>query len=256
MTSVAIWLGTLILYLPAPPGAYVTADSRHDGGDPAQRDQARKIFLCGPAAVCAISGGLRIEAAADGRRETLDLAAALARQSQPADVESLAFFEQVRVAMAADIAAFWTRNLANRRTAAPMSLRLGSPSLCAILIAARSSGGALALAQIAFPFTERRLEDGTWMHELLEPIVRLADPARPLAQGRPDCMRAAPAAGEVTLEAIDALYARTQEVEFCRALIGGPVDVAMIDESEARWLRRKPLPPPEKVDQPLPLAVH
>ena len=74
MTSLAVWLGTPILFVPTPRGAFVSADSRQDAGDPATRDQARKIFLCGRAAVCAVSGGLRLDAATEDAAGTLDMA--------------------------------------------------------------------------------------------------------------------------------------------------------------------------------------
>ena len=78
--------------------------------------------------------------------------------------------------------------------------------------------------------------------------MRFADPARPLAQGHVACL-------PQMIGEIDALYGQTQEVEFCRDVIGGPIDIAVIEEGQARWLRNK-LSPPEKVDQPLPLTVH
>ena len=258
MTSVAIWLGTLILFLPSADRAIVAADSRHDGGDPARRDEARKIFLCGRAAVCAVSGGLRIDASVDEAAGTLDIAALLERTSESMraaeDQSPAKLLEMLRSSLDGGIGAFWSRYLAGRRVAAPLSTRLGAPSVCTILFAVQAGTGPLAVAQIQFPFTERRLPDGTWAHELLDPVVRLAEAARPLAQGHAGCLPSMDlrAAG---LGEIDAIYSRAQEVEFCREVIGGPVDVASIEGGEAKWLRRK-LSPPEKVDQPLPLPVH
>lgn len=247
MTSLAIWLGTLILFMPTPRGSVVSADSRYDGGDPEHRDQARKIFLCGRAAVCAVSGGLRLEASNEVGAGTLDIAALLeetsARMRAGDDQSPEALLETVRASLHKGIGEFWSRYLDGRRVAAPMSVRLGAPSVCTILLVTPGR-----VAQIQFPLLERRLADGTWSHELREPAVRFADPARPLAQGHVACLP------QMTGE-IDALYGQTQEVEFCRDVIGGPIDIAVIEEGQARWLRNK-LSPPEKVDQPLPLTVH
>jgi hypothetical protein len=243
MTSVAVWLGTLILFVPTPHGALVSADSRFDGGDPAKRDQARKIFLCGRAAVCAVSGGLRLEVKTEDSSGTLDIAALLEETSAKMRAAEDQTPEALSTAMHREIAAFWERYLNGRRVAAPMSLRLGAPSVCTILFAAPGR-----LVQIQFPFIEQRTPDGLWTHELREPAMRVMDPTRPLAQGHTECHPR-------TMGEIDELYARAQESEACRAVIGGPIDIAVIEGNEARWLRNK-LTPPEKVDQPAPLAVH
>ena len=138
MTSLAIWLGTLILFMPTPRGSVVSADSRYDGGDPERRDQARKIFLCGRAAVCAVSGGLRLEASNEEGAGTLDIAALLeetsARMRAGDDQSPEALLETVRTSLHKGIREFWSRYLDGRRVAAPMSVRLGAPSVCTILI--------------------------------------------------------------------------------------------------------------------------
>ncbi|MBM3794994.1 MAG: hypothetical protein FJW31_13200 [Acidobacteria bacterium] len=256
MTSLAVWLGTLILYLPTPDGAYVSADSRHDGGDPAHRDEARKIFLCGRPAVCAISGGLRFEAASESGKGTLNLAGMLKEASAKLlatdakePVPPAVLTAEVRAALESGIVDFWEQHVTGRRVVTPLSLRLGAPSVATILIAARDAGGAMALAQMQFPFSERRLADGTWQHELRPPVLRWQDAARPLAQGCGDCMRVAPdharevATREDTLATLNNLYARAQEVEFCRNIIGGEVDLAVVEpDGGARWLRRKRTP--------------
>ncbi len=76
-------------------------------------------------------------------------------------------FETLRKSMPNEIRAFWRKFLAGRRVAAPMSLRLGAPSVCTILFVASGF-----VAQMQFPFTERRLADGTWTHERWDPLVR------------------------------------------------------------------------------------
>lgn len=253
MTSVAIWLGTLILYLPSPHGAYLSADSRHDGGDPARRDEAQKIFLCGKAAVCAISGGLRMDVTgADGKAASFDLQALLAglsaEMTASGDQRPEALLATLRAAVNTRLQEFWKSHLAGRRVAAPMSQRLGAPSLFTLLLAAQGEavGAPPILVQVMFPFREQQLEDGTWVQELREPITRFADATRPLAQGRTDCMRIRPdqppdtSTREATLGTMVALYRRAQETSACEAVIGGAVDIAVIgDGAEARWLRRK-----------------
>ena len=254
MTSVAVWVGTLILFVPTPRGgAVVSADSRFDGGAAAVRDQARKIFLCGRAAVCAVSGGLRLEASAGGATGTLDISAALAAASikmrASGDQTPAALVDILGTSIQAELREFWGRFLAGRRVAAPMSLRLGAPSVCTVLLAMPGY-----LAQVQFPIAERRAPDGAWIHELRNPAVRLADAARPLAQGHTECV-SPPEQLPASMDDIDAFYAPIRDTPFCRDVIGGPVDIAAIEDGEARWLRNK-LPAPEKVDQTLPLPVH
>lgn len=253
MTSVAIWVGTLILFVPTPRGALVSADSRFDAGDPARRDEARKIFLCGRAAVCAVSGGLRLDATADESSGTLDISAALeaasVRMRANEDQSPAALLEIARTSLHGEMQRFWARFLAGRRVAAPLSARLGAPSVCTILLAAPGY-----LAQMQFPIGERRTADGMWTHELHDPVVRLADSARPLAQGHTECVSPPDKLPE-SAEQLDALYTPARALPFCSDAIGGPIDIAAIEDGQARWLRNK-LPAPEKVDQPLPLPVH
>lgn len=251
MTLVAIWLGTLILYLPSPHGAYLSADSRHDGGDPSRRDEARKIFLCGKAAVCGISGALRLEVKANDETGAFDVPALLntvsAEMAVSEDQSPEKLLATVRGALTRRLHEFWNRHLTGRRVAEPMSRRLGAASVFTLLFAARApQEEAVTLVQVMFPFREFRLADGTWAHELSEPITRYADPSRPLAQGRTDCMRIRPdqppdtATRPATLATMESLYGRAREVESCEAVIGGPVDIAVIEKTgDARWLRRK-----------------
>ncbi len=237
MTSVAVWLGTLILFVPTPRGAFVSADSRHDGGDPAKHDQARKIFLCGRAAVCAVSGGLRLDASTEEAAGTLDVSASLertsARMRESENQSAAVLFETLRTSMPEEIREFWRKFLAGRRVDAPMSLRLGAPSVCTILFVAPGF-----VAQMQFPFTERRLADGTWTHELREPVVRRVDAMRPLAQGHTECLLT-PAKLPDSADGVEELYAPARETPFCRDVIGGPVDIAAIEDGEARWVQRK-----------------
>ena len=263
MTSVAIWLGTLILYLPAPHGAYLSADSRYDGGDPARRDEAQKIFLCGKAAVCAISGGLRMDVTGEnGKAASFDLqaltAAASAEMLASADQRPEALVNLLRGSITPRLQQFWNSYLAGRRVTAPLSQRLGAASLFTLLLAAEGAGPGepVTLVQIMFPFREQRLGDGTWVQELREPVTRVADASRPLAQGRTDCMRIRPdqppdtGTREATLATMEGLYGRAQEVAACEAVIGGAIDIAVIENGAARWLRRKPAEPSTRAGTP------
>ncbi len=247
MTTLAVWTGTLILFLPTPHGFYVTADSRHDGGPAAEADQAQKIFLCGENAVCAISGALRITVTKpDGSAETFDIAAALDRigRDLPPDAQAT----QVAAAIYADLRTFWVQNLADP-VAIPLSQRTLAPSVSTILFARRNAAtGGMDLSQIQFPFSESAIEGHGWVHDLRPPVIRPADASRPLAQGKTECMLITadqpPAieTPEETLETIQALYARTQIDPYCKSIIGGPVDIAVIGDEGARWLSRKQLP--------------
>lgn len=253
MVTIGILIGTLILYLPTPHGAYVAADSRHDGGDPAQADQAQKVFLCGPHAVCAISGAMRLNVAVDtpgGTQEgTLDLSQLLASVStELGDGSSEEIARRLAYRMQAGIEPFWRRHLEDQRVAQPMSLRLGAQALATVLLARREANGRNYLAQIQLQFSEERHPEGGWVHRLRSPYIHVADGARPLAQGKTLCMRINPEekpaakTREQTLESIRALFSRAQEIPSCASVIGGLVDVAVIEANEAnaaRWLTRK-----------------
>lgn len=236
-----IGLATLILFLPTSHGAYLAADSRHDGGDPAERDQARKMFLCGPHGVCAISGALRVTV----REQTLSIAAILSDLSQripdgPAQ-------EQVRFLASelhAAIDAYWQKNIQDQRLAQPLTRLLLAPTVSTVLYAKRDSSGEMFLYQIFFPFRQAQHAEGGWLHTLRDPVIQPADAARPLAQGKTDCMNIradeppAVSTPEETLSTIRFLYQRSQQFdEFCRAIIGGPTRVAIIDPTgNARWV--------------------
>lgn len=236
-----IALATLILFLPTANGAYVAADSRHDGGDPAERDQARKIFLCGPHGVCAISGALRVTV----REETLNIGAILSDVAQripdgPAQQQVRFLATELHRA----IDSYWQKNIQDQRLAQPLTKLLLAPTVSTVLFAKRDPSGEVFLYQIFFPFRQTQHSEGGWLHELRDALIQPADAARPLAQGKTDCMNIradeAPAVAtpEETLDTIRALYQRTQQADdFCRAIIGGPTLVAIIDSSgNARWV--------------------
>ncbi|MEZ5353145.1 MAG: hypothetical protein R2762_10960 [Bryobacteraceae bacterium] len=241
MTTLAVWTGTLILFLPAQHGYYVSADSRHDGGPAAEADEAKKIFLCGPHAVCAISGALRMTVTRpSGDAATFDLSAALDRAARAATIDVRA--NVIAAAIYAELRTFWVQHLA-MPVAARLSERTLAPSVSTILFAHRDPDtGKVELAQIQFPFVETQVAGGAWTHELRPPVIRPADAARPLAQGKTECMMIRadePPAVETraqTLATVKALYARTQTDDYCKSIIGGPIHVAVLDEEGARWL--------------------
>jgi hypothetical protein len=241
-----IALATLILFLPTPHGAYIAADSRHDGGDPALRDQARKIFLCGPRGVCAISGALRLSV----NDATLDIVALLDAASQripeaPASQQAAFLASQLH----AGISAFWQEHVNHRRLAQPLARLLLATSVSNVLFAQREPTGEIGLYQIFFPFRQSEDPEGGWVHTLRDPVIQPADGARPLAQGKTECMRIRPdqppavATRDQTLETIRALYQRTQLTDdFCRSIIGGPTPIAVIEpDGHTHWLT----PPPQ-----------
>jgi hypothetical protein len=241
---------TLILMLPTAHGIYVAADSRYDGGDPAKRDQANKVFLCGKRAVCAISGGLILNARTiDGERESegsLDVAGELERAAaEMAEAPAAEQVEWLVGRMQSAIRAFWDKHLDARRVPTRMSARLGASSVCTILFVRMEESGEGSAHQIQFQFRERFHPDGGWLHQLASPVARPADPARPLAQGATHCMRIRPdeppamETREETLKTLGALFERTRDGGACEAVVGGAVDVAVISAEGSRWLARK-----------------
>jgi hypothetical protein len=244
MMSLSAVLGTLILFLPAQHGLYVTADSRHDGGEPAERDNAKKIFLCGPNSICAISGALRLTVTPpNGEAQVLEVAQLVEHvagglEGQPAVRELAGQIHQ-------RLAPFFEANL-SQPVGSRLSARLTAPSVCTILFLHREPDtGLTQLWQVQFPFGEEPVEGGGWRHLLRPPVIRPADPRRPLAQGRTECIQIRadqPPDLETrkrTLETIHLLYARAGLDSSCSTVIGGPVDIGVIDEAGAHWLARK-----------------
>ncbi len=237
---------TLILLLPTAHGLYVSADSRYDGGDPDKRDQARKLFLCGKRAVCGISGGLVVNVRSTESEGSLDVAGNLEEIAKQIPEASAA--DQVRWLanrMQGAIRDFWAKHLEGRRVPRPMSAMLGAPSVCTILFARMDESGEASLYQVQFQFREVPHPEGGWLHELGNPAIRPADAGRPLAQGATHCMRIRPdqppavETREETLGTLKTLFARTQDGGSCAAVIGGPVDIAVITADGAAWLERK-----------------
>lgn len=244
---------TLILFLPAPHGLWVAADSRFDGGDAARKDEARKIFLCGKRAICAISGALILnaktqDAAGAVREGSFALAGMVEKLSgelpeASADEQIAWLSRQIH----AGLELFWKEHIAGRPLGQPMSASLGAPSVCTVLFVKREATGEAALAQVQFPFREIRTPDG-WLHELQAPVVRPADPQRPLAQGATTCPRIDPTepplvdTREQTAATLKQLFARAGEGGYCESVIGGPADIAVIDAQGAAWIERKAPP--------------
>lgn len=241
---------TLILFLPAPHGLYVAADSRFDGGADGRKDEARKIFLCGKRAVCAISGALILNAKtqdAEGavREGSFDLAGLVEKLS--AELPETNAEEQIgwlASRIHAGLAPFWRDHIGGRPLGRPMSASLGAPSVCTLLFAKREVTGETALVQVQFPFREIRSPEG-WFHELQSPVVRPADPQRPLAQGATTCPKIDPTepplveTREQTAATLKQMFLRTRDGGYCESVIGGPVDIAVADEQGAAWIARK-----------------
>ncbi|MFN7920187.1 MAG: hypothetical protein U0Q16_08825 [Bryobacteraceae bacterium] len=250
MSTLGAWIGTLILFLPAPHGVYVTADSRYDGGDPALVDRARKILHCGPAGVCAISGALRLVVTpAEGEPVTFDVEKALEEVAETLD--EAAAPRSIALRMHAKLSLFWGAHLA-KPVASQLSERLHAASVCTILFARREAdSGDVSVAQIQFPFVEQRDASGGWLHILQDPVVRGGDAKRPIAQGRTECLKrgdatAETATREATLDSIRRIYGRAQARPECAAVIGGPVDVMVLDSDGVHWLARKQNPVADK----------
>lgn len=236
---------TLILVLPTSHGVYVSADSRN-GEDPSNRDGARKLFLCGKSAVCAISGARILNASAydpDGKaaKGALDLSTELEMASREMpEAPAADQVEWLADRMQRPLAEFWRTYLRDRRVILPLSKKLGSRDLATILFARAD-----ALYQIHLQFDELAHESGGWLHLLQAPSVRPSDVSRPLAQGQTLCMRIRPseppavATREETLRTITELYKRTQDGGFCERMIGGPVEIAVVEVEGASMLKRK-----------------
>ncbi len=248
---------TLVLVLPAAHGIYVAADSRYDGGDPVQKDRARKIFLCGKRAVCAISGALILNGRTvhpeNGavKQGSLRIDEELEKASaEMPDGRAEEQIEWLGRRLHAPIRKFWDEFLKDRPIPEPMSSWLGAPSVSTILYAGIGEDGGATVVQMQFPFRERRVPEGV-LHDLGDPALYPADPARPLAQGSTRCMGIRPdeppevETREQTIATLKALFGRTQESGYCASVVGGPTDIAVIDNEGAAWLSRKAGDPPK-----------
>lgn len=245
---------TLILFLPTPHGLWVAADSRYDGGSLSRKDEARKIFLCGKRAICAISGALILNAKTqdsagvirEGSFALGDLVEKLSAEIPEASADEQIAWLSKRVHEGLE--PFWKEYIGGRPQGRPMSASLGAPSVCTLLFVKREANEDTTLVQVQFPFREIRTAEG-WLHELQAPVARPADPRRPLAQGATTCPRIDPAepplvdTREQTAATLKRLFEQTRDGGYCESVIGGPVDIAMIDEEGAAWIAKKQ--PPE-----------
>jgi hypothetical protein len=241
---------TLILFLPAPNGLYVAADSRYDGGDPARKDHARKVFLCGKRAVCAISGSLILHARtqdAGGTPRQGSFALGEFVETLSGAVPEAAADDQIawiNDRLHSALERFWKEHIGGRPLGRPLSSWLGAASVCTLLFVKQEPSGEVLLAQVQFPFREIRSQSG-WLHELQKPVVRPADPERPLAQGATTCPRIDPSepppveTHERTVETLRRLFSQSRDGGYCEEVIGGPIDIAFIDRDGAAWIARK-----------------
>ena len=143
----------------------------------------------------------------------------------------------------------WRFAVDNRRLDSPINPS-GSPdqnSVFTLLFVRRMSGELPEIFEIKFPFRELPRAGGGWANYLDPPSLLKLDPnsntAR--AQGSTQCLRlpddpAVLNSRSTLVGAIELIYERASQLASpCKDLIGGPVDIAVIDNSGFQWLRKK-----------------
>jgi hypothetical protein len=125
-----------------------------------------------------------------------------------------------------------------------------SLQLAQLFYANREVSGRAFLATIDLTHSLRRSSSGRYSSVLEAPVVRrllfsaVAHP-RLYFRGKRRCMSAVPPIDSVhgdaeALRIIEAVFERARYATRCAAAIGGPVDIAVIDNAGRRWLKRKP----------------
>jgi hypothetical protein len=256
--------GSLVVCLVTSAAVYLAADSRYANAPPRIRDSARKLILCGPTALCGLSGLVRFTRTEYdrhgnhlGRESTFELSDVVEklRFENAAGVEpELASWFAKRLHQ--ELAPIWERfaidldelpfedNGQQGKSMDTLSLRLAQ-----LFYVNREGSSRTFLATIDLTHSLRRSKSGRYSCVLEEPVVRrlffgaVSDPCL-YVRGARRCVRPEPRCGSVegdaeALRIIDGIFARARHVGHCAAAIGGPVDVAVIDSSGRRWLKQK-----------------
>lgn len=244
--------GSLVVCLATPAALYVAADSRYAKAPLAIRDSARKLLVYGRTALCGLCGLLRFtrtefDFAGDALRQTTLELAEVIGGLEPLGMDwKSSSAERFAESLHAALAPVW----------ATFTGGLDSPfgssrELVQILYANRSAAGEVCVDGIDLKHSMRRSESGEYSSVLEAPVVRTifhgtVHAQRLFIRGSKRCVSTAALGGKVdddaaAVEAIDGVFRVSRREMRCAKAIGGPVDVAVIDSSGRRWLRRKPV---------------
>lgn len=256
--------GTLVVCLVTPAAIYLAADSRYTHAPPGLRDSARKLIVCGPTALCGLSGLVRFTRTACDQRnnhlthlstfELSDVIEGLCFENAAGDEPELASFFAKRLHR--ELAPIWERfaidldeppfGYSVLQAESMDNLSLG---LAQLFYVNREASSRSLIATINLVHSLRRSKSGRYSSILEEPVVRrllfspVVDP-RLYVRGMGRCLRPEQLRGSVdgdaeALAIIDRIFARARSATRCAAAIGGPVDVAVVGSSGTRWLKQK-----------------
>jgi len=253
--SLSVTGGSLLVCVIAPEAVYFSADSRYAGARGALRNAARKLIPWGESALCGLCGLLRFTRTEFDLREdapvsqrTVEIADVISNleaagaQAEPALSGSLVdSFYRVFAPVWAEFAERLDRPFSRSAAASEGATQ----RLAQLLYANRAASGDVLLRSIDLIHHVSRTGRGDYNSRLEQPVVRTLFEGRALkrrlfVRGRRSCA-GTPAIrrDEPALDAIDRIYRETQSASHCARVIGGPIDVAVIDNAGRRWLRRK-----------------
>jgi len=256
--------GSLVVCLVTPAAVYLAADSRYAHAPPRLRDSARKLVVCGPTALCGLSGLVRFTRTACHHRsnhlahqstfELSDVIEGLCFENAAGDEPELASLLAKRLHL--ELAPIWERfaidldeppfgySARQAKSMDNLSLRFAQ-----LFYVNREASGRALVATINLIHSLRRSKSGRYGSILEEPVVRrllfsaVVDPCL-YVRGMRRCVRPEQLSGPVdgdaeALRIIDRIFAQARSATRCAAAIGGPVDVAVIGSSGRRWLKQK-----------------
>lgn len=253
--------GSLVVCIVTPAGVYLSADSRYAGVSQSLRDSARKLLACGPTAICGLSGLVRFtrtEYDRHGEDVTSEKTFELSEIVDGLDFDGTAGEEpELSVSFAQRLQqAFipvWER-FANQLDEPFGFSRAGWMDgvrlrLAQVFYVNRAGSGRAFLSTIDLEHTVHKSKSGQYGSVLEAPVIRpmfhdLVSRPRIFVRGKRSCAHLEPLSGPVdgdaaALRIIERIFEDARHGARCAAAVGGPVDVAVIDGSGRRWLKRK-----------------
>jgi hypothetical protein len=247
--------GSLILCLLTRNSIYVSADSRYANAPEEIRDSAEKLLAFGSSAVCALSGQLRFTRFEYGLRpdplngvrsfELADIVRGLDDCGPPADGRGAV--RHFADSLYAGLQPVWESFASDLNE--PFGLHLDRPlPLAELMYVDRLRDGRPVLSSIILKHSLHYTEARRYCSVLHSPIVTCRHEGqieRPVVylQGMKFCARPGndlnipdDAAARTT---INNIFNDARRKSRCRAAIGGPIDLAVIDENGRRWLQHK-----------------
>ena len=256
--------GSLVVCLVTPVAVYLSADSRYARAPLALRDSARKLIVCGPTALCGLSGLLKFTRTECDRRgegparqttfELSDVVEGLGFEGAAGGEPRLASLFTKRLHLA--LVPIWERfaidldepfgySAVQAESKVALPLRLAQ-----LFYANRELSGRTFLATLSLTHSLRRSNCRQYSSVLEAPVLRrllfsTVKQPRLYIRGMRRCVRPEPLFGPVdgdgeALRIIEEVFERARHTTQCAAAIGGPVDVAVIDAVGRRWLKQKP----------------